>query len=257
MQVSEYPKALMQVAHALLAWHMQKPKTHHRDQPRARMAWQTQSAHQQTTNSAVDKVQSPTELQIAADGNQSCMAQGDISAGPSMQFLAPQPSQGHSPRTQRLDEQHDRSEPVQQQDYPQQLSHQSGLHQLSQHECDRRQSQEHESEDYIELSCSLDDEIESWRLDLDCSAMSRLRSAWVNSAACKTHDKAPEAMTEILMASADLPRMPSLTVRTGHAQQAGNYASRSLLDQEMAVSPSAQPAKKKQAKPSSTRCLKF
>ena len=232
------------------------PESHHRDQPRARTAWQTQSAHQQTTDSAASGVQSPTELQIAADGNQACMAQQDVSAGPFMQFLAPQPSQGHSPRTQRLDE-HEQSEPVQQQDYPQQLSHQSGLHQLSQHECDRRQSQEHESEDYIELSCSLDDEIESWRLDLDCSAMSQLRSAVVNSAACTTHDKAPEAMTEILTASGDLPRMPSLTVRTGHAQEAGNYASRSLLDQEMAVSPSAQPAKKKQAKPSSTRCLKF
>ncbi len=220
------------------------------------MTWQTQSAHQQTTNSAADGVQSPTELQIAADGNQSCMARQDLSAGPSMQFLAPQPSQGHIPSTQRLDEQHDLSEPVQQQDYPQQLSHQSGLHQLFQHECDRRQSQEHESEDDVELSCSLDDQMESG-LDLDCSAMSQLRPAVVNSAACTTHDKAPEAMTEMLMASADLPRMPSLTVRTGHAQEAGNYASRSLLDQEMVVSPSAQPAKKKQATPSSTRCLKF
>ncbi len=255
MQVSEYSKAYIQVAHALLAWHM--PESHHRDQPRARTAWQTQSAHQQTADSAASGVQSPTELQIAADGNQACMAQQDVSAGPSMQFLAPQPSQGHSPRTQRLDEQHDRSEPVQQQDYPQQLSHQSGLHQLSQHECDKRQSQEHESEDYIELSCSLDDEIESWRLDLDCSAMSQLRSAMVNNAACTTHDKAPEAMTEILVTSADLPRVPSLTVRTGHALEAGSYASRSLLDQELVVSPSAQPVKKQQATPSSMRCLKF
>ncbi len=253
MQVSEYSKAYIQVAHALLAWHMQKPKTHHRDQPRARSSWQTQSAHQQTINSAADGVQSPTELQIAADGNESCMAQQDVSAGPSMQFLAPQLSQGHGLSTQQLGgEQHDQSE----QERPQQLSHQSGSHQLSQPECDTRQSQEHGSEGDVELSSSLDDQMESW-LDLDSSAMSQLRSALVNSATCTTHDKAPEAMTEILMASADLPRMPPLTVRTGHAQEAGNYASRSLLDQEMVVSPSAQPAKNKQAMPSSMRCLKF
>ncbi len=257
MQVSQYSKAYMQVAHALLAWHIQKPEIHpHRDQPRARPSWQTQSAHHQTTDTALDMVQSPTELQIAADGKRTCTAEGDVSAGPFMRSLAPQPSQGYSPSTQRLDEQHDLSGSVQQQDYPQQLSHQSGLHQLFQHECPRRQSQEHESEDDVELSCSLDDQMESG-LDLDCSAMSQLRPAVVNSAACTTHDKAPEAMTEILMTSADLPRMPSLTVRTGHAQEAGDYASRSLLDQEMVVSPSAQPAKKKQATPSSMRCLKF
>ena len=256
MQVSEYPKAYMQVAHALLAWHIQKPKTHHKDQPRARMAWQTQSAHQQTTNSAADRVQRPTESQIAADGNASYMAQGDVSAGPSMQFLAPQASQGHSPSTQRLDEQHDESEPVQQQGYPQQLSHQSGLHQLFHSGCDRRQSQEHESEHDVDLSCSLDSQIVCG-LDLVCSAMSELRPAVVNNAACTARDKAPEAMTEVLMTAADLPRIPSPTVRTGHAQEAGNYASRSLLDQKLIASPSAQPAKKKQAMPSSMRCLKF
>ena len=246
----------MQVAHALLAWHIQKPKMHHRDQARARPFWQTQSTHQQTTHSAVDKVQSLTELQIGADGNKYCMAQAGLSAGPSMQFLAPQPSQGHSPSTQPLDEQHDRSEPVQQQGHPQQLSHQSGLHQLFLHECDRRPSQDHESEDDVDLSCSLDDQMESG-LDLDCSAMSQLRPAVVDSAETTTHDKAPEAMTEIRKTNADLPRMSSLTVRTGLAQEAGKYASRSLLDQEMVASPSAQPAKKKHATFSSMRRLKF
>ncbi|KAA6429063.1 MAG: hypothetical protein FRX49_01173 [Trebouxia sp. A1-2] len=254
--VSEYSKAYMQVAHVLLAWHIQKPKTHYRDQPRASMAWQTQSAHQQTTNSAADEVQSPTELQIAADGNRSCTAQQDISAGPSMQILAPQPSQGHSPSTQQCDEQHDLSEPRQQLDHPQQLSHCGRLHQLFEHECDSRQSGEHESEDDVKLSCSPDDQMESG-LGLDCSAMSQLPAAVVSSAARTTHDKAAEAMTEIPMTGADLPRMPSLAVRTGHAQEAGNCASRSLLDHEMVNSPSARPAKKKQATPSSMRCLKF
>ncbi|KAL0022867.1 hypothetical protein WJX77_001247 [Trebouxia sp. C0004] len=254
--VSECSKAYMQVAHALMAWHIQKPKTHPRDQSRARPSWQTQAAHHQSTNSALDIVQSPTWLQIAADGNANFMAQGGVSAGPSMHCLAPQPSHGHSHSAQRLGAQHDLSEPAQQQDYRQQLSHQSGLHQLSQNECHERLSQEHESEDDVELSCSLDDQMVSG-VDLDYSAMSQLRPLVVNNAACRTHDKASEAVTEIPMSSADLPQMLTLTVRTGHAQAAGNYPSRASLEQEMVVSPSAQPAKKKQATPSSMRCLKF
>lgn len=242
----------MHVAHALLAWHIQKPVLHSCSSSRARPLLHMQPTHQQPVDLIPDLVQRAPVLQTAADSHVFLSIQEQGAAGCSVQSCGAQPSR-YSGNTQHQAEMYDLPGSGSQSTPPLQVSHQGPLHQPAQRGCGSQQSQHCDSDAEVELSCSVDDPMLG-ELELECSAVSQLRPAAVNRAALS-----PGQVTQgEARSNADLPIIayPLLTVKTGQVQKAGQRASLSL-EQAMAVSPSAQPAKKKQATTDSMRCLKF
>lgn len=267
----------MQVAHALLAWHIQKPGPHsQRTLIRAgRTASNLQPAEEQQLQPAEEQQANPlpesthrmtgmqTEdcrqkacRQKAADCNAHRMAQQHESVVPLHHSSAAQQYHGHNGSAQHLTHPNDLLESSALQDGLAQTSHRSKSDQMIQHSSPSQHSQASDNE--VELSCSLDEEMLS-ELDLQSSAISQLCPAVDSDAASSTDNLPVQCQGDGHMGSADMRHLssPALSVKLGKGHKACQQVEMLALEQEMAVSPFAHHGRQKQAKTGSMRCLKF
>lgn len=254
----------MQVAHALLAWHVQKPalqstRQHARTHQTASVV---QPAQQQSTGIAAHSMYHVTEMQLAvpADSSFPHVCYQAMSVPPSLQGDSAQQCGQRRACNQYVGCQDSVLDSMLHQDAQPRPSHQSGSAQLSQPTDCGQLSQQNVSDDEVELSCSLDEQMLP-DLDLESSAISQLCPAvdadLALSSRCSTEQsqQPPDSCERDSTCKADQPDMAvsALTVRIGKGQCGAWKA----LEHEMAVSPTVQHGRRKQARSDSLRCLKF
>ena len=254
----------MQVAHALLAWHVQKPalqatRQHARTHQTASVV---QPAQQSSTGIAAHSMYHVTEMQLAvlADSRFPHVFYQTMSVPPSLQGDSAQQCGQRSACNQYVGCQGNVLDSMLHQDAQPRPSHQSGSAQLSQPTDCGQLSQRSVSDDEVELSCSLDEQMLP-DLDLGSSAISQLCSAVdadvAPSSRCSTEQsqQPADSCERDSRRNPDQPDMAvsALTVRIGKGQCDACTA----LEREMAVSPTVQHGRRKQARLDSLRSLKF
>lgn len=290
LQVAKHTKAYMQVAHALLAWHI-GPRhsartatdehatitghTHNHARRTRHSAVQKISTQQQQTATPEQNVQLVTEMHATGDtaDKPSQMPQLDASSLQSSTDQLGWGLHGSSSRQGHMGQ-------PSQNDYMGQLSQQSALHPMGHllnaaHQDERqhgasdqlqhqsqRMAEGSDEEDQVTLSYS-SDAARSCELDLQSSAVSQL----VGTTSGQAVVLPPNA---VLLQSSGCPNVPaasqhavdhesqaSLVVRTQKDLRLHVRSPCTTVQEEMAGSPSAAHGRKKQARLNSTRSLTF
>ena len=262
LQVAKHQKAYMHVAHALLAWHMQKPGVLSPNWPtrfrRAKPFTLLQTADASSTAS----MQNHADETMPASASRQHPTMGSASQAHSQQAA----EQTHSAKLDKLN-----GSSVQQHDG-------AGADQHLQCCSSRQQtdvSQHHQTDAHnrdVSLSCSLDEEMLP-ELDADVSSRLQPCPSQLTNAKGKLHscvsdgtlhgaqamDCGSEDAPQSCVGSSNLHGGQSvcLTVRTSQSDQAVSLDAVAQLQHEMAVSPSAQQGRRKQARLGSMRSLKF
>lgn len=280
----------MQVAHALLAWHIgpchiARTATdehatgtgHTRNHARRtrHSAVQRIPTQQQQTATSEQKVQLVTDRH-ATENNAEHFSQMPQLDGSFLQSSTDQPGWGlHGSSSQRVH----MGQPSQD-DHLGQLSQQSDLHQMSHlldaARIDERQGAasdqlQHQSQRLAECADDEDQMILSYSLDADLSCELDLQSSAVSQLVGTTSGQAAILPSDaVLLQSSGCPNVPdvsqhgidyesqaSLVARTEKALRLHVRSPCTTVQEEMAGSPSAAHGRRKQARLNSTRCLKF
>ena len=259
LQVAKHQKAYMHVAHALLAWHMQKPGVLSLNWPiRSRRA--KPFTLLQTADASCTAGRQKHADDAMPESSSSQHASAMSMSQPNLQTAA---EQTHSAKPDEL------TKPcVQQHDTVGTDQHLQCCSSKQQNDV----SQDHQADGDVSLSCSMDEEMLP---ELDADVSSRLQPC--PSQLLNTEGEAQSCVSNGTLHGAQFMQGRNqdasqsgisadglhgvqpmhLTVRTSQSDQAVSFDASAELQHEMAVSPSAQQGRRKQARLGSMRSLKF